>query len=416
MEAREFDVALHGASGFVGRLTARELAAHGHGARIALSGRSEQRLEAVRRELGVDWPSIVTDSADPASVRALAERANVVASAVGPYGRYGLPLVLACAAAGTSYADLTGETLFAHDSIRLADADARRTGARIVHSAGFDSVPSDLGVLLLRERAAADGEGELATTVLVLMTARGGFSGGTIDSARAEIERLQREPRLGALLADPYALSPDRAADPSGTGEADAKRAAYDPFLGRWVAPFVMGPGNARVVRRSAALAGGIGALRYREAVAAGRGATAPVVAQALALGQGALLAGLQRRGTRLLLDRLLPKPGSGPSERSRLSGSFAVRIHAETTTGARYLADVATDRDPGYGATAVMFGQSALCLALDGLDTPGGVTTPAVAMGDALVRRLRERGFMLRVRRARIRPTERATGASLRS
>jgi short subunit dehydrogenase-like uncharacterized protein len=318
----------------------------------------------------------------------------VVASAVGPYAARGLPLVEACAAAGTAYCDLTGETLFTRESIRVADGPARRSGARIVHSTGFDSVPSDLGVLLLHQRAVADGEGEPAETVLAVVDARGGFSGGTIDSLRGEIDDTAGRPELRAVARDPYALSPWSGADTDPVGPY------RDRLVGAWVAPNPLGPYNARVVRRSAALRGQDPRFSYREVIRTGTGRTAPVVATAVSLGVAALPAGLRFRPTRLLLDRLLPAPGTGPSEKRRAEGFFRIEISTRTTTGAHYVCTIVAQGDPGYGATAVMFGQSALCLALDDLATPVGVTTPAVALGDALVRRLRDRGLRLDVTR----------------
>lgn len=198
---RDYDVVVHGATGFVGRLTAKHLV--GSDARVALSGRSKDKLEALRSELGVDWPLVVTDSADPASVAALAASTVAVATTVGPYARHGLPLVAACAEAGTHYADLTGEVLFARDSAAQSHARATETGARIVHSAGFDSVPSDLGVHLLAEQARADGEGTLEETVLVLVSARGGVSGGTIDSLRNQVDVVKADSTLRKVVADP---------------------------------------------------------------------------------------------------------------------------------------------------------------------------------------------------------------------
>jgi short subunit dehydrogenase-like uncharacterized protein len=400
MSNRTHDVVLHGATGFVGRLTARHLAAHAGTARVALSGRSAAKLEALRDELGVDWPLVVADAADPGSLAELAASTTAVATTVGPYAKYGLPLVQACAEAGTSYADLTGEVLFVRDSARVAHERAQQTGARIVHAAGFDSIPSDLGVLLLHEQVQADGEGDLGETVLLLASMRGGVSGGTIDSLRTQVDVLKADPGERKVVADAYALSPDRSGEPD--LDSDSFLPTRDPLLGQWVAPFVMAPYNTRIVRRSNALQGHAygKAFRYREVMGVGRTPVAPVLAGAVALGLGALAGGMALPPTRALLDRVLPKPGSGPSEKLQRTGHFRAEIHTRTSTGARYVATVAAQGDPGYAATAVMLGESALCLGLDPLTSAGGVLTPAVAMGDHLVERLRARGFELSVRR----------------
>lgn len=402
MTSREHDVVLHGATGFVGRLTARHLAAHAGEARVALSGRSKDKLLALRDELGVDWPVLVADAGDAGSLAELAASTTTVATTVGPFAKHGLPLVQACADAGTSYADLTGEVLFVRESAAAAHVRARETGARIVHAAGFDSVPSDLGVLLLHERVVADGEGTLEETVLLVVSMRGGVSGGTIDSMRTQVDVVKADPALGRVLADPFALSPDRTAEPDPGPQDDPRLPARDPLLGRWVAPFVMAPFNTRIVRRSNALqehAYGPD-FRYREVMGVGRSPVAPVVAGAVAAGLAGVAVGMALPPTRLLLDRVLPKPGSGPSEKAQRGGQFRLEVHTRTSTGARYVATVAAQGDPGYAATAVMLGESALCLGVDTLSSAGGVLTPAVAMGDHLVARLRARGFELSVSR----------------
>jgi len=400
---RDFDVVLFGATGFSGRLVARHLSDYGGTARIALSGRSKNSLLAVREELGVEWPVILADSADPGSLKAMAELTKVVATSVGPYSVYGLPLVMACAAAGTSYADLNGELSFFRASADAAHAEAVGSGARIVHSAGFESIPSDLGVLLLHEQAALDGEGTLEETTAVVVSLRAGMSGGSADSLRAEVDLVHADPSLKQLLADPYALSPDRSSEPYVGPEADSLAPMRDVLTGRWVAPFVTGPYNSRVVRRSNALldyAYGRG-LRYREVMGVGGGPAAPVLAGAVAGGVVALEAALNRKPTRALLDRVLPKPGTGPSDKTRESGHFRIEIHTRTSTGARYVATIAAQGDPGYTATTIMFGQSALCLAEDDLTSKGGVLTPAVAMGTRLADRLRSHGMTFSVARA---------------
>jgi short subunit dehydrogenase-like uncharacterized protein len=397
---RELDVVVYGATGFVGRLTAEYLAEHAPPqARIGLGGRSEERLAEVRASLGAraaDWPLLVADSADAAALAAMAGRARAVATTVGPYRRHGLPLVEACAEAGTHYADLAGEVLFMREAIERFDARARETGARIVHTCGFDSIPSDLGVLALHRAAERDGAGELEDTTFVLTGVSGGFSGGTLASMRGQLDDMRRDERLRRVVGDPYALSPDRPAEPDLGSERDLGTVTRDGELG-WLAPFVMASINTRVVRRSNALQDWAYGrrFRYREVMSAGDGPLAPVKAGAVVAGLGTLVAGLSFGPTRALLDRVLPSPGDGPGEKARAKGFFAIDVHTRTASGRRYVARVAAQGDPGYAATAVMLGESALCLALDGDRLPGGggVLTPATAMGDALTERLRAAG-----------------------
>jgi short subunit dehydrogenase-like uncharacterized protein len=399
-EERELDVVVHGASGFVGRLTAAYLAASApDGARIGLSGRSREKLERVRADLGAaaaDWPVIVADSADLDALSALAARTRVVATTVGPYRRYGLPLVEACAAAGTHYCDLAGEVLFMREAIDRFDAVAAGSGARIVHTCGFDSIPSDLGAFLLAEAARADGAGELEDTTMVVRSLRGGFSGGTLASMKGQLDDMRSDKALARVVVDPYALSPDRPAEPELGRQSDLTGVERDGELG-WLGPFVMASINTRVVRRSNALqAWAYGRrFRYREVMGFGDGLDAPVKAAAVVAGLTGLGAGLSFGPTRSLLDRVLPAPGEGPSESAREKGSFKILTRARTSGGATYEARIAADGDPGYKATAVMLGEAALCLALDGDALPprAGVLTPATAMGHALAERLRAAG-----------------------
>jgi short subunit dehydrogenase-like uncharacterized protein len=407
---RDLDVVLYGATGFVGRLTADHLAQSAPDtARVALAGRSREKLEAVRSQLGpraAGWPLLVADADDDAALADLAGRATAVATTVGPYAKYGMPLATACARAGTHYADLTGEVLFVRDVIdRLHDV-ATDSGARVVNACGFDSIPSDLGVLLLHERVQTDGAGELEDTTLVVERMRGGVSGGTIDSLRGQVDVMRTDKHKRRVALDPYSLSPDRDAEPDLGRQSDAARIGRDAELGgAWIAPFVMAPFNTRVVRRSNALQGWAygRAFRYREVMSTGTSAASPVLAAASAAGIAGLAAGMALPVARPLLDRVLPKPGEGPSEDTRRKGHFRVRVHGRTSTGARYSSVVAASGDPGYAATAVMLGQSALCLALDGDRLPrrAGVLTPATAMGTALADRLRAQGFTLEVSRA---------------
>jgi short subunit dehydrogenase-like uncharacterized protein len=390
---RELDVVVFGATGFVGKLTAEYLAQHApDGVRIAIAGRSEEKLARVKSELGQDWPTIVADSSDPASLRSLAERCRVVATTVGPYRRYGMPLVEACAEAGTDYIDLTGEPLFIRDSIDRCHARAQESGARIVHCCGFDSIPSDLGVWLLHQEA-----GELEDTTFMVKGARGGASGGTIDSMTTMIDEVRADPAKRKLLLDPYSLSPDRDAEPDLGSQLDYGKPAHDDDAGTWLGPFVMAAINTRIVRRSNALQDWAYGrrFRYRETMATGSGPLGLAKATALAGGVGALTGVLAFRPTRSALQRFLPSAGEGPSAEARAKGFFKIEIHARTPAGERYVARVSAQGDPGYAATAVMFGEAALCLAVDGDRLPdrAGVLTPATAMDGALVDRLRAAG-----------------------
>jgi short subunit dehydrogenase-like uncharacterized protein len=404
--SRDLDVVVHGATGFTGRLVARYLAdAAPEGLRVGLSGRSRERLLAAREALGpraADWPLLTTDSSDDADVAALAARTRVVATTVGPYEQHGLPLVRACASAGTDYVDLTGEVLFMRASIDACHDDAVRTGARVVHACGFDSVPSDLGVHLLARTAREHGLGTLGRTAYVLTGARGGLSGGTVASARGMLERAA-DPAARAVLADPYALCPDPAREPGGRDPAGV---TWDTDSGRWLAPSVMHQVNSRVVHRSNALSGwsyGRG-FTYREWVGVAGRVTGAPAATALAAGTAGAAALLRLPVTRSVVDRVLdrvvPAAGDGPSRRSMDEGFFAVRLHSRTSTGRLVEARVRSAGDPGYASTARMLGESALALAVDRDRLPdrAGVLTPATAMGDVLVDRLRAAGMTLHV------------------
>jgi short subunit dehydrogenase-like uncharacterized protein len=398
---RDHDIVVYGATGFVGLLTAGYLAERAPpDVRIALGGRSQPKLERTRTALGVDWPLVIADSQDRNAVAALAESTRVVATTVGPYFKYGKPLLEACAAAGTYYADLTGEVLFMRWAIDAAHGAAQTTGARIVHTCGFDSIPSDIGTLLLHEAAQAGGHGELGETSFVVKAMRGGASGGTIDSLRTAVDTVKKDPPSRRVLADPYALSPDRAAEPDLGSERDSLKPLRDDRLGGWLAPFVMGSVNTRVVRRSNALQDHAYGrrFRYRELMLTGRGPLGGAKAAGVAGGIAGVFAGLATPGARQLLDRVLPDPGEGPSESTRERGFFNIDIHTTTSSGERLRCEIRASGDPGYKATAVMLGESALCLARDDLPETAGVLTPASAMGRVLADRLIAAGHTYRV------------------
>ncbi len=405
---RELDVVVFGATGFVGRLTAAYLAEHApEGLRVGLAGRSQERLAAVRSSLDATaaaWPLIVADSDDAKTLNALAARTRVVATTVGPYRRWGMGLVRACVEAGTHYADLTGEVVFMRESIDTCHDAAARAGVRIVHACGFDSIPSDLGVLLLHQAALADGAGDLEDTTLVVAALKGGLSGGTIDSMRVQLQEARADAAVRRLVADAYSLSPDRSEEPDLGDERDLMAVRHDADLRMWIGPFVMAGSNTRVVRRSNALQGWAYGrrFRYREVTGFGSGVAAPVRGAVAATGIAGLVAGLSFAPTRAVLDRVLPSPGEGPSDKARRTGYFRMEVHTRTSTGALYVSRVSAKGDPGYAATSLMLGEAAICLARDELPERGGVLTPAVAMGSALVDRLRTAGMTLTVTTSR--------------
>ncbi|CAN5561262.1 trans-acting enoyl reductase family protein [soil metagenome] len=400
MTDREFDLVLVGATGFVGRLTAAHLARSApEGTAIALAGRSQQKLERLRAELpqtANDWPLLRADVTDPATAADLSARATAIATTVGPYANYGRELIAACAAHGTHYADLSGEVLFVHDAIERHHTRATETGARLVPSCGFDSVPSDLGVMLADQAAAADNEGRLVEATLHVRRAKGGFSGGTIDSMRQQMITMREDSSTRSIVADPDALAADRT-----TYGRGRRPIGKDTGTGRWHGPFVMSGYNTRVVRRSWSLAHGNAPLLYEEVVDTGRGAKGAAIAARVALGTAGLAGAMATGPTRSVLDRLLPAPGEGPSEEQRAAGMFEIEIDAETTTGVRYAVTIAAPYDPGYGGTAIMLGQSALALAAGEGSERAGVLTPASALGGALVSRLQDHDFTLEVKRA---------------
>jgi short subunit dehydrogenase-like uncharacterized protein len=411
---REFDIVLYGATGFVGKLTADYLARAGGDARIALAGRSPDKLLGVRDSLGdkaQSWELITADASQPSTLNAMAARTQVVVTTVGPYLKYGLPLVAACAAAGTDYADLTGEALFIRESIDLYDKQAVDTGARIVHSCGFDSIPSDLTVFALHRRAEQDQAGQLVDTNLVVRSFAGGVSGGTVASLIELMRAASSDPEARRVMTDPYTLTPDRAAEPELGAQPDIRwrrgREIAPELDGYWVGAFVMAAANTRIVRRSNALLGYAYGRRfeYAEQMSMGRSFVAPVAAAMATVGNAATMALGSRYFDRLpnkLVERIAPAPGTGPSERAREQGHYTVETYTTTTSGARYRATMSQKGDPGYKATSVLLGESGLALALDRdrLSDLRGVLTPAAAMGDALMARFPGAGVSLETSR----------------
>ncbi len=411
--SRRHDIVLWGATGFTGALVAEYLvgALPESRFRLALGGRDYAKLEALRGRLAETHPPasdlalIVADSHDRSSLDALATETEVVCTTVGPYAKFGHELVAACVEAGTDYCDLTGEVPFIRSMIDRHHERARSTGARIVHCCGFDSIPSDLGTLMLQE-AAMDRFGAAADRVtLVLGASRGGFSGGSVASLTNVIEEAAGNRDIRRIVGDPYALNPE--GERHGPDGPDLFAPRFDPELARWTGPFVMASINTRVVRRSNALTDWRYGrdFRYAEVTGYPSGLKGRLAAGAMAGGLGAFVAALRWGPTRSLLSAtLLPSPGEGPSRKTRENGFFNITLHGSGSAadGKRFelTARVIGHKDPGYGETAKMLGEAAYCLALDGtgLESDGGVLTPASAMGMTLVNRLCRAGMVFKV------------------
>ena len=397
---RPLHVILWGATGFVGQLTAERLAEYAQtnpDFRWALAGRNRSKLQNVQAELTKQWPSaadiplVLGDSADPASLVAMASQTRVVISTVGPYALYGSPLVAACIEAGTDYCDLTGEVQWVAEMIAAHHAAAEAKGVRIVHCCGFDSIPSDMGALLAAEAAIAAWGKPPVSMRMVVIRAKGGFSGGTIASMLNVFDKAASDRALRRLLGDPYSLNP---ADAKPKAEPrDSLSVSTDPLTGRALAPFVMAAVNTRVVRRSNALLGFAWGreLTYAEWMATGRGLRGQLTAQAMRAGIAGFMGTAAVKPLRQLMQHtILPAPGEGPSRELVEHGSFETQTIAVGPDGQSLQVTMKGKRDPGYGATASMLTASALVLALDRpKDARGGVLTPAVALGRALLPRM---------------------------
>lgn len=377
---KPFDLVVHGATGFTGRLVVEYLLRRypaGSGLRWAMGGRNAAKLAAVRDELGApaDTPLVVTDTGNPASLQALMEQTRLVLTTVGPYQLYGNELVAACASAGVDYVDLCGEPAWMRQMIDAHEAAARASGARIVFSCGFDSIPFDLGVFMLqREMQARFGQPAQRVRGRVRKM-KGTFSGGTAASLKATMAAAAAQPGVLELLRNPFSLTPGF----EGPRQPSGSKPMVDEVLGLWVAPFVMAAINTRNVHRSNFLLGHVyGAdFVYDEMMVTGAGEKGEALANAVAA------------------DKSLgaddgPQPGEGPSREERESGFYDVLFIGTDAAGHSLRVGVKGDRDPGYGSTSKMITEAAVCLLQDAPDTPGGIWTTAPAMGNALIARLK--------------------------
>lgn len=380
MSTREFDVIIYGATGFTGRLVAEYMQKeYGSSVKWAMAGRSMDKLVSVRDEMGIpkDVALVVADSADLGSLKSMATRTKVVLTTVGPYQLYGTSLLSACVDTGTDYVDLSGEPAWMHDTILEFDAKAKSTGARIVHSCGFDSIPFDLGVFFLQEHAKEKTGAPCPKIRGRVRKMKGTFSGGTAASFGETMKRAGREPEIIGWLKDPFSLVPDF----DGPKQPSGHKPILEEDLGSWSAPFIMASINTKNVHRSNALLGHAYGedFTYDEMMLTGPGEKGEQTANFIAKDDS--------------MAKNPPKQGEGPSKEERETGFYDVMFVGTTKDGDTMIAGVTGDKDPGYGSTSKMIAESALCLALD-IDrdeTPGGLYTPAPAMGMTLIHRLTE-------------------------
>jgi short subunit dehydrogenase-like uncharacterized protein len=380
MASPKFDIVVYGATGFTGQLIAEYLAAQYKGdanLKWAMAGRSKDKLAAVRDAIGApdDTSLIVADAGDPASLKAMADQTKSVITTVGPYLLYGNELLAACVAAGVDYFDLCGEPIWMRQKIEQHEAAAKQSGARIVFSCGYDSLPFELGVFCAQEEAKKAFGAPAARVKGRVRKMSGTLSGGTAASMRAIVEATMRDLSLVTMLRDPFVLTPGF----DGPKQPLGNRPVFDEDLKSWTAPFVMANINTRNVHRSNMLLGfpyGKDFV-YDEMVMTGPGEQGEAIAKKV------MAANNKFSGAEV------PKPGEGPSKEERESGMYDLLFVAIAPDGRQVSAAVKGDRDPGYGSTSKMISECAICLLRDTPDVAAGIWTPGAAMGDRLIKRL---------------------------
>lgn len=395
MSDQKFDIVVFGATSFVGKILSQYLFDNYRDSDVkwAIAGRSEHKLTDLKQQLGKEaesLPTIVADAANEDALKAMCAQTKVIVSTVGPYAFYGEPLVKVCAETGTDYCDLTGETQWIAAMLEKYESTAQQNGARIVNCCGFDSIPSDMGVLFLQETAKAKFDEYCYRVKMRVKAAKGGMSGGTVASLLNVAEQAAADPALRRQLVNPYSLCPS--GHPFFTHQASNSKAKFDGDFKRWIAPFVMAAINTRVVHRSNALLDaryGKNFLYDEAMLMKGRGA-----ATGMSWGMGGFMMAAAISPLRSAMEKLfLPKPGEGPTPKEQEEGFFNLQFIGETAMGKTLKTKVTGDRDPGYGSTAKMLAETAIYFAKDiPDDTKGGFWTPSTLFGMPLIERLTDK------------------------
>lgn len=393
----QYQLVVYGATSFVGQLLTRYLVqTYGVNQQLqwAIAGRSASKLNELKQNLGSgasQLATIIADAQDESALKAMCQQTKVVVSTVGPYALYGSTLVKVCATLGTDYCDLTGEPQWIARMIEQYESTAQASGARIVHCCGFDSLPSDLGTFYLQQQA-QQRLGQTCSQVKFRVKAiRGGFSGGTVASMMELFSEISKNPSLRKVMANPYALCPP--SNQQKPKQPNLQFAQYDKDAEAWSAPFVMAGINTKVVHRSNALSNYAYGTQfiYDETMLTGKGLIAGAVAVGASVGLAGFVAAAVIPPTRRILQKIVPQAGEGPTPKQQEQGFYDIRLIGLTDNGQRLTAKVTGDRDPGYGSTAKMLGEAAVCLATDisKNDKTGGFWTPSTALGQRLIDRL---------------------------
>jgi len=393
--SREFDIIVWGASGFTGRLVAEYIFKKygvSNSLKWAMAGRNQGKLEKVRAEVADNTvPLVIADSQDEVSIKAMVQKAKVICTTVGPYAKYGSKLVAACVENQTHYCDLAGEVQWMRRMIDQHHEAAKANGTKIVHTCGFDSIPSDMGVYYVQQEA-KNIAGNFAKDIKMRVIAfKGEMSGGTYASLGNVMAEAQKDKSIYKVLTNPYSLNPE--GEQSGPDKKDLQSVVYDKTTKNWIYPFIMAGINTKVVRRSNALMGyPYGKdFRYEEAVMGGKGMGGRIKSTIIALSMGIMMLAKPGSLVKKGVDAILPKPGEGPNKQVREAGFYNLKFIATLKDGSVLNGKVTGDMDPGYGSTSKMMAESAICLAKDLLPDVGGVLTPSVAMGKILLKRLEE-------------------------
>lgn len=386
----KFDIILYGATSFVGQIMVEYLASLSTETFTwAIAGRSEQKLLALKAQHNLDGiQHFVADAKEKNKLIDLCQQTKVMVTTVGPYALYGEDLLAACVQTSTDYCDLTGEPQWIKAMLDKYEEEAKQSGARIINCAGFDSIPSDLGVYF-SQTLAIDKTGQPAKQIKMrVRNLKGTASGGTVSSILNVLKEAGDDPRLKRMLVNPYVLCPSE--HDFTERQKNHIKAEFDDELKIWTMPFVMAAINERIVHRTNALLHNrYGSdFLYDEAMSAKTASKAWLITIALGAFVGAASLAPVRN---LLANYVLPKPGEGPSKQQQQDGMFDMRFYANLSDGSQQVVQVVGDRDPGYGSTAKMLSQAALCLAKDVPELAGGFWTPASAMGEHLVARLGE-------------------------